>query len=185
MSASRRDRTIHPRPARRLRHDERAVSEVIGQILALGITSTLLIATLWGFAAAKDNATERAVIVQGDAMLQRISATAVQAALFAEQHQDTGVRYEGRLELPHDLEGHRYTIDLDPDEVFLIFPDFGRSVSAPLFRAGSGTGVTVCDLEPIPGGPIRFILRPDNDPDVPDVCKGTGNALALYLEIDS
>lgn len=189
MPASPSDRPPRPRPSRRFHRDERAVSEVVGQILSLGITSTLLIATLYGFALAKDNATERAVIVRGDALLQRISATAVQAALFAEEHPGSGVEYNGRVELPQELEGHPYQIDLDPDEVFLIFPRFDRNVSAPLFQAGAGVNVVVCDIDPIPGGPVRLVLRPVDDTAVPSVCHDASPPspvpLALFLETDS
>ena len=172
------------RPA--LRHDERAVSEVVGQILTLGILSMLLIASLWGFAAAKDNATERAVTVRGDAMLNRISSTAVHAALFAEGHPNSSVQYEGLIDLPHELEGHPYLIDLDTDEVFIEFPNFATSVSAPLFRADAGNDITVCDQDAIPGGPVLLILQEAGNLDSVHPCYvEDSTTLVLYLETDS
>ncbi len=182
MQASRYD----ARARRTLRHDDAAVSEVIGYILSLGILSILLISTLVGFGVAQNNTAERAVLVQGDAMLQEISGTAIQAALFAEDNPDTDLEFTGRINLPFDLEGHPYTVDLDPDEVTITFSRFPGSVSTPLFQAGAHQGITICDQDPIPGGPIRLLLRPDTHPDVPAGCDdAAGDSLALFLEIDS
>lgn len=181
MQASHRD--SHPHT---FRHDDAAVSEVIGYILTLGILSTLLITALLGFGVAKDNTAERAVTVQADALLQEISGSAIQAALFAEDNPDTDLEFTGRIDLPTALEGHPYTIDLDPDQVIIEFSRFPGNVTTPLFQAGAHQGITICDQDPLPGGPIRLLLRPDTHGDVPTGCDdGAGDSLALFLEIDS
>ncbi len=163
------------------------MSEVIGQILSLGIMSALLITSLLGFSVAKDNAVEQAVMVRGDALLQKVSTTAIQAALFAEDNQGSGFTFNATIDLPHDIEGHPYRIDLDPDEVFFTFPRFGGNVSAPLFQAGAGSGVNFCDQSPLNGGPMVLRVVPDDHPDVPAgaSCDGIGNKFALFLEYGS
>lgn len=167
--------------------DDAAVSEVIGQILSLGIMSALLITSLLGFSVAKDNAIEQAVAVRGDALLQKVSTTAIQAALFAEDNAGSGFTLNATIDLPFDIEGHQYMVDLDADEVFFIFPTFQVTVSAPLFQAGAGSGISFCDQDPLPGGPLLLRVLPDDHVDVPTgaSCDGDGTKFSLFLEIGS
>ena len=90
-----------------------AVSEVVGQILIFGILSTVLILSLLGFNVAREGATEQVVEVRGESVAQRIAGVVVDAALFAETNEAAALRLALPMDLPDDLEGQSYLIDLN------------------------------------------------------------------------
>jgi len=143
-------------PASQPESNPDAVSEVVGQILIFGILSTVLILSLLSFAAAKDGAEERVVAVRADSVAQRVAGEVVQAALFAESTRADQLTLRSALDLPFDLEGRGYSIDLEPDAV--IVRAAPAVAQAPLFASAAPAGVHVCDQDPIGGGPLDVVV---------------------------
>lgn len=167
--------------------DTVAVSEVIGQILIFGILSTVLILTLVGFNVAKVSAEERAIDLRAESAAQRVAAVAVQAALFAEENAGREITFSGFVDLPQDLEGRSYFLDLGEDTIDATVPATGSAVSVRLLRTGVAPDLVVCDQPEMPGGPVnvRVVTTTAN----PASCVGfpvlSTPKQVLYLEVAS
>lgn len=172
----------------RLLRDDRAVSEIVGQILMFGILSMVLIMTLFSFNVAKEAAEDRVLDTTAASVAQRVASLVVDTALFAENFEEDQVDIQSRLELPAMLESRQYEIDLDASHVRVTSGD--TTQRAPLFSAGSPTIVHVCDQDPIEGGAVRVyaVADFDYDPDDPpasdgivNVDDGSGNPVELTV----
>lgn len=145
--------------------DERAVSEVLGFLLIFLILSIVLVLSMLAFNALHDRAEAQVVELRAQSVAQRVAASAVDAALFAEGHAVSTSTYQHPIDLPADLEGHGYRVYLDasPDEqVRVVVAGLSIEVTAPLFSAGASTSFDVCDGD-VAGGAIK--VRFGQDPD--------------------
>lgn len=156
-----------------------AVSEVVGQILIFGILSTVLILSLLGFNVAREGATEQVVEVRGESVAQRIAGVVVDAALFAETNEAAALRLALPMDLPDDLEGQSYLIDLNGDDVTISVQ--GQSLQSALFSSGKPADVTVCDQDPRQGGPLQVVVTTDLA-SIPSECVPGGATRVIFLE---
>jgi len=179
-------------PAQGADGDERGVSEVIGYLLIFGILSIVLVLSMVAFNVLHDRAEDNVVRLQAGSVAQRVAASAVDAALFAESHDPDTSTYIHPLGLPEDLEGHGYHVHLEaentgsgdpddclpcpspasctrPEQVRVCVPHLGNEdpITAPLFSAGAGgaaAGFTLCASD-APGGDVGVRFGPDpSDP---------------------
>jgi hypothetical protein len=170
-----------------LRHDDASVSEVVGHILIFGILSMVLILSLVGFNAVKQDTEATAVEARAGMVAQRTATLAVEAALFAEEK--PGVRFQGLLPFPYDLEGHSYSIRLeataDRASVVVEVPTILHGpVRAPLFAAQAPGDVVVCDHAPVSGGPVFLVLMPGSaspEPALMAACAAPFDDKTTYL----
>lgn len=164
MAVSRRTCNCEP-----LARDEAAVTEVTGYLLILGILTALLSVSMLGFSAAKEGAEERGAEVRAESVAQRVASVILDAAVFAEAQGDALAGYDDELDLPDDIEGRSYTVELDADtdNVTVRIPDFGIEVSQPLFRSDAPPDIVICGVAPIPPGSLRVVVTADNPDDPP------------------
>lgn len=139
--------------------DERAVSEVVGYLLVFGILSVILVLSMYAFSLIQARAEESVVEVEGESVAQRVASAVVNAALFVEQNYNASraaslaPKYTQPLDLPADLQGHAYTLALVSGEVHLVVPQYGMTVTAPLFSANAPANVDFC-AGTVDAGPI-------------------------------
>ena len=136
-----------PSPSRSVAGDERAVSEVLGFLLIFLILSIVLVLSMLAFNELHDRAESSVVELRAQSVAQRVAASAVDAALFAETHAPATSTYLHPIELPDQLEGHSYRVHLDAspsEQVRVEVASLGVSVTAPLFSAGASTAFGVC-----------------------------------------
>ncbi len=145
-----------------LRRDAAGVSEVLGSILALATVTMILIIGFYSFSQNETRVRERVVALEAEAAAQRVAATAVDAAVFAEAHGDTAT-YRRSIDLPDSLEGSTYRVSLEasPARVRVVVPTFGTTATAPLFGADAAIGVDLCDTDLVGG---RLTVRYDDTP---------------------
>lgn len=182
--------TCSSRPSRPWRSDDRAVSEVIGQVLIFGILSIVLVSTLIGFGVAKDGATERSIEIRAENIAQTAAIRINEAAFFADQYDadsDVNVSYNHVWNLASDIEGHGFTLDVQTDRVEVFVPRLGLNATSPLSaRIDSFDGVEVCDTDPLPGGSLRFVMMtitPSNASQVPAACTtGVHGHRVIFLQ---
>ncbi len=155
-----------------LRRDVSGVSEVLGSILALATVTLVLVIGFYAFSQNEARVRERVVALEAEAAAQRVAATAVDAAVFAEAH-GTDASYSRSIDLPDALEGSTYRVSLEasPPLIRLVVPTSGLFVTAPLFGADAATSVDLCDTDVIGG---RLTVRHDD-------AKTPGNP-CIYLE---
>ncbi len=160
------------RRSRNIPGDERAVSEVLGAILVLATVTLVLMIGFYGFTQNETRVRERVVTLQAQSAAQRVAATAVDAAVFAEAH-GANATYQRTLELPDSFEGSAYRVALEasPPRVRVLVPASGETVTAPLFGADAATSVTLCDTDLIGG---RMTVRHDD--------RQTPGSACIYLE---
>lgn len=166
-----------PRP---LRGDERAVSEVIGQILVFGILSIVLVMSMLAFNVVKASVTDRAAGWQAEAASSQVASVTIEGALFAERH-DGEVEYIRHLDLPDDFEGRTYRVYLEPagsghsDRIRLHVDGIDQSVTASLMSAGAASSVHLLESD-VPGGPLAVVYKEDPS------CSSIGADRCLFLE---
>ncbi len=97
--------------------DDQAVQEVVGFLLAFGITSLLVAGSLLSIEGAHQNARERAQASEADALAHRIAREMLTMADLGSNY-PTGTASK-LLQLPNQLAGASYTIHLEaaPDQV--------------------------------------------------------------------
>lgn len=162
-----------------LRIDDRAVSEVVGQLMIFLILSVSLVGALVGFSVAKDSATERAIEVQGQSIAQSIAGRIVDAAIFSEKHDPAeGVSYDYNytIDVGSHIEGRAFTIDVDPDSVTVTVPSLGIEAEGALFGVDEAVGVEVCDTQAMSAGDLilrLMTITSSNLADVPAACSST------------
>lgn len=156
-----------------------AVSEVVGQILIFGILSTVLILSLLGFNVAREGTADQVVEVRAESLAQRVAGVVVDAALFAETQDADDLRLALPIDLPSDLEGRSYRIDLGEDDVTLTVG--AESVSAALFSSSQPADVAVCDQDPRLGGPLQVVVTTDLA-SIPSECNPGGASRVIFLE---
>lgn len=147
--------------------DERGVSEVIGYILVFGILSMILILAMVAFSVIHGRAESAVVAVEGQSVAQRVASSVVNAALFAERYPGSDASYLQALDLPAQLEGNDYTVQLvdavpgvTPAQVLVVVPALGLEATAPLFSAEASADVAICSSD-VPGGRVQVQLDPD------------------------
>ena len=148
--------------------DDRAVTEVIGQILVFGILSMVLVLSMLAFDVASTNAKERGALLQAEGIAQQVASVGVEASLFVEGRA-AGTTYERSMKFPQDLEGSAYTISIspttltDPARVTVIISTSGVRVTAPLLNADAPVNLDIC-ASTVGGGPIhiRYVPNPAN-----------------------
>ncbi len=142
--------------------DERGVSEVVGFLLIFLILSIVLVLSMIAFNTLHDRAQATVVRLRADSVAQRVAASAVDAALFAETHSVDTSTYQHPIDLPQDLEGHAYRVYLDaaPEQVRVVVPALGITATAPLFSAGASTSFDVCTGS-VAGGAVKVWFGQD------------------------
>ncbi len=150
---------------------------MIGQTLIFGILSLVLVATLIGFNVAKESATERSIDVRAGSVAQAAAFRINEAALFARDHgpgDDVNVTYSFAWDLASDIEGHGFTLDVEPDRVLVQLNGADAEGIAPLSaRLETFDDVEVCNTDPLSGGPLELIMMtitPSNEDAVDPSC---------------
>ncbi len=120
-----------PRP---LRGDDAGASEVVGYILAFGITSMMLVASFLTFNAARSRTEDRILQVEASSLAHRVADAVVQIGLYQERHPTgaaTAASGRLRLDLPSSIENRGYRIELcDPAAGAAANAKCGQSVCA-------------------------------------------------------
>lgn len=150
-----------------------------------GILSVVLVLSFLTFSVAKDAAEERVIETHADSVAQRVASMVVEVSVFAEQHADRDVFLETTLELPQQIEGRSYRIDLGADKVTVTVPSTEQTATAPLFQAGAPNSVHVCDQSAFVGDALMIRVTDQSHPTFPTSdCPGIGaGELAVFLEI--
>lgn len=163
-----------PPTARTLPSDD-AVSEVLGAILAFGVTSVIVVVAMIGFNGVQQETAEKTIAVEALAIADRVVADMSAAASFIERHPEV-TEYEHHFEFPPSLEGHGYRIRYDGSEQ-RIYVD----VTANRFIINSThvvplpTGLEWCEGPNAPGHSVRILFQDSTG------CPSPGVADALLL----
>ena len=148
------------------------MSEVVGQILAFAIVAGVFILSLIAFGLAQKATENRVIQLQADSAASRVASVIVQTGLLVEE-QGNSVRARLALDLPTDLEGQTYTVQLKVPgggvraSIVVAIPSRGITASAPLFAVESPTGVALCPTT-VHGGRI-YARFSDSTPGTPAV----------------
>jgi hypothetical protein len=149
-------------PRRDLASDGAAVTEVIGYILVFGILSFVLVTSMFAFNLAQGAAEESAIQLRAESAAARVAGVVVQSAVLWETQynatSNTNVTLAYRVELPDQLEGRDYVVELATvgmvDLVRVRVPALQITATAPIFSAGAPTGFGICVPSSAPGGPL-------------------------------
>lgn len=152
-------------------HDDAAVSEVVGQILAFGIVAAVFVFSMVAFQMSQERATDRVVALRAESAATRVAGLAVQAGILVENH-GTAVEARFLADLPQDLEGRSYLVKLLPPgggetgRVVVEVPSRGITATAPLFAVEAAAGVAICSST-VDGAPVLVRFSDDVNPGTP------------------
>lgn len=142
------------RPA--FRHDDDAVSEVIGYVLTFAIISGVLVISMLTFNVARERTADRVLEVEAASVAHRVAAAIVEAGLFVERQTTAGAPPTALylvLDLPDSFQNKPYTIAItscaSPTTVEVKVGAF--TASEPLLGVNAACAT-------LSGGPVAVVL---------------------------
>lgn len=139
------------------RPHEEAVSEVIGFLITFSIIAIILIGAMLAFGQAQDRAEGRVSAIQMDSIAQRVAGVVVEAALFVEEQGVASTTLNLLIELPNDLQGNGYQVELGAG-VVTVSSSRGEATQS-LFGVGAANP-SLCPGSSASGGNLYVVYSP-------------------------
>lgn len=125
---------------RAFRRDDRGVNEVVGYILTFALSAIILLISVQSFTVARQNSDSVVTAVELKAIANRVAARVVEAAQLSEEFPNA--TYSVTLNIPQDLNGHPYYVELDENRVLAVTDGGEAAAEATLFNINE-TSITV------------------------------------------
>lgn len=123
-----------------LRRNDAAVSEVVGYILTFALSAIILLISVQSFTVARQNSDAVVTAVELKAIANRVANRIVEAGQISDEFPNA--TYTVTVNIPQDLNGHPYFIQVFPDRVFASTMDGMATAEATTFRLDA-TSVSV------------------------------------------